>query len=175
MCALHEKLLAKDANQNVKLLFGPGEYFKSKSDFRKNHGSTIGAFVTEALHAMKKADQMKIKLFIQGSADIVGDATFSGKLSDQFFFEDVSVLPQQSDQERFLNEPVSKEIPEINFRNKHLPDLRARYLKEMISVYSKKFDPIILEGIAKNSRRKKSEIRLSICLSPKSFCLKSKH
>lgn len=60
----------KDANKNVKLLFGPCEYFFSKSDFRKKYGSTIGSFVTEALHTMKKGDQQKVKLFIQGSADI---------------------------------------------------------------------------------------------------------
>ena len=75
----------KDANQNVKLLFGPGEYFKSKSEFRKSYGSTIGSFVTEALHAMKKVDQGKVQLFIQGSADIAGHKTFSGKLDERFF------------------------------------------------------------------------------------------
>ena len=141
----------KDAEKNVKLLFGPGEYCMGKSDFRKKYGSTIGSFVTEALHAMKKADQSKVNLFIQGSADIVGQNTFSGKLDEQFFYEDISVLPQQEeDKERFKNTPVDKEIPEKNFRNNHLPDLRAQYLREMIKVYSKKFDPIVLEGTVKD-------------------------
>ena len=139
----------KDANKNVKLLFGPGEYFISKSDFRKKYGSTIGAFVTEALHTMNKGDQQKIKLFIQGSADISGQATFSGKLNDQFLYEDITVLSQKADKERFSNTPINKKTPKTNFRNTHLPDLRAEYLKEMIKVYSKKFDPIVLEGVVK--------------------------
>jgi len=53
--------------------------------------------------------------------------------------------------ERFEGEAIQKEIPQTNFRNEHLPDLRGRYLKEMISIYSKKFDPIILEGEVKNA------------------------
>lgn len=141
----------KDANQNVKLLFGPGEYFKSKSEFRKSYGSTIGSFVTEALHAMKKADQGKVKLFIQGSADIAGHKTFSGKLDERFFFDEVKVLPQKSSEdERFESEPVDQSIPERNFRNEHLPNLRGQYLKQMIGAYSKKFDPILLEGAVKS-------------------------
>ena len=141
----------KDANQNVKLLFGPGEYFKSKSDFRKSYGSTIGSFVTEALHAMKKTDQGKVKLFIQGSADIASHETFSGKLDERFFFEEVTVLPQkEAEDERFEGEAVRERIPGRNFRNEHLPNLRAQYLKEMIGAYSKKFDPILLEGAVKS-------------------------
>ena len=52
--------------------------------------------------------------------------------------------------ENFDSEPIAKDIPQEDFRNDHLPDLRARYLKDMISVYSKKFDPIILEGAVKD-------------------------
>ncbi|MEO1262003.1 MAG: hypothetical protein AAFZ15_24580 [Bacteroidota bacterium] len=141
----------KDAEKNVKLLFGPGEYCMSKSDFRKRYGSTIGSFVTEALHAMKKSDQKKVKLFIQGSADIAGHKTFSGRLDDKFYYEDISVLPQQEDDsERFQSTPVEKEIPDRNFRNQHLPDLRAQYLADMIKVYSRKFEPVVLEGAVKD-------------------------
>jgi uncharacterized coiled-coil DUF342 family protein len=144
----------KDANKNVKLLFGPGQYYMSKSDFRKKYGSTIGSFVTEALHALKKGNQEKVKLFIQGSADIVGHKTFSGKLDQTFLYENINVLPQKDDPEKFSNVPVAKEIPKQNFRNNHLPDLRAQYLKEMIKVYSKKFDPIVLEGVVKDFKDK---------------------
>ncbi|MCB0663324.1 MAG: hypothetical protein KDC24_11335, partial [Saprospiraceae bacterium] len=141
----------KDAEKNVKLLFGPGEYCMSKSDFRKRYGSTISSFVTEALHSLKKSDQEKVKLFIQGSADISGHSTFSGKLNDQFHYGDISVLPSlEDDPERFQNSPVVKEIPDRKFRNEHLPNLRAQYLKEMILAYSKKFDPVVLEGAVKD-------------------------
>ncbi|KAA3631929.1 MAG: hypothetical protein DWQ02_15620, partial [Bacteroidetes bacterium] len=47
----------KDADKNVKLLFGPGEYFIERGDFRDTYGSVIGVFVTEALNAMRKADR----------------------------------------------------------------------------------------------------------------------
>lgn len=140
----------KDADKNIKLLFGAGEYCLNKSDFRKKYGSTIGAFVTEALHGLKKNDQQKVKLFIQGSADIAGHKTFSGKLNEQFYYETISILPQKADPERFSNATIEKNIPAKNFRNDDLPDLRAQYLKEMISAYSKKFDPVVLQGTVKD-------------------------
>lgn len=64
------------------------------------------------------------------------------------------MLPQKTDQEHFSNTPVIKDIPANGFRNTHLPDLRARFLKEMIAAYSKKFDPILLEGTVKKFQDK---------------------
>ena len=139
----------KDADKNVKLQFAPGEYFMDKSAFRKNYGTTIGAFVKEALHNLKKADESKVIVFIQGSADITGDKTFTGKLDDRFLFQKISVLPQKNEPERFSGQAVEKETPMQNFKNNHLPNLRAQYLKEMISVYSKKLDPVLLDGVVK--------------------------
>ncbi|MEM1121962.1 MAG: hypothetical protein AAGJ18_16035, partial [Bacteroidota bacterium] len=139
----------KDAQKNVKLLFGPGEYFMEKTTFRENYGATIGAFVVEALRAMKKSDMDKVKLFVQGSADITGNATFKGKMDDSYLYESVEVLPQNADKETFANIAKSKSIALQNFRNSDLPDLRGNYLKEMISVYSKKLKPILLEGEVK--------------------------
>lgn len=122
----------RDADKNVKLQFAPGEYFMDKSAFRKNYGTTIGAFVKEALHNLKKADESKVIVFIQGSADITGDKTFTGKLDDRFPFQKISVLPQKNEPERFSGQAVEKETPMQNFKNNHLPNLRAQYLKEMI-------------------------------------------
>ncbi len=144
----------KDADKNVKLLFGPGEYFMDKSDFRDNYGSTIGAFVTEALHAIRKADQGKIKLFVQGSADIVGQQTFRGNLDSRFLYEQITVLPQNPGQDSFSGTAINKSISEKSFRNTDLPDLRGNFLKEMISIYSKKLDPVLLEGAVKEVANK---------------------
>ena len=139
----------KDADKKVKLLFGPGEYFLTANDFRNSYGSTIGTFVTEALHSLDQPDQEKVKLFIQGSADISGHNTFSGKLEDSFFYDEIEVFPIVTNQERFSPIPLEKLIPEDDFRNDHLPDLRAAFLKEMFMRYSNKFEPIILEGAVK--------------------------
>ncbi|WP_282784571.1 hypothetical protein [Phaeodactylibacter xiamenensis] len=68
------------------LLFGAGEYFLSRNDFRERYGLTIGTFVSEALLALKKTDREKIKVFFQGSADFVGQATFSGNLDDNYLY-----------------------------------------------------------------------------------------
>lgn len=144
----------KDAEKNVKLLFGPGEYFMDKSDFRDNYGSTIGAFVTEALHSLKKADKGKVKLFVQGSADIVGQNTFKGNLDNRFMYSEVKVLPQKEGSDSFESTPANKSIPATSFRNTDLPDLRGNFLKEMISIYSKKLDPILLEGKVKEVANK---------------------
>ncbi len=144
----------KDADKNVKLLFGPGEYYMNKADFRDNYGSVIGAFVTEALNGMKKADRESIKLFVQGSADITGQNTFRGNLDDQYKYEEVLVLPQKGDSENFGNEPTTLQVPSNGFTNDDLPNLRGRYLKEMISVYSRKLDPILLQGAVKQKEGK---------------------
>ncbi|MEM8891573.1 MAG: hypothetical protein AAGD28_26585, partial [Bacteroidota bacterium] len=140
----------KDAEKNVKLLFKAGQYYMDKTEFRETYGSTIIAFVTEALHYMKKGDADQVKLFVQGSADIVGQSTFRGKLDDRYMYTEVQVLPSKEDKESFSPNSTKKEIPESNFNNTHLPDLRGRYLKEMISVYSKKLKPIQLEGAVKD-------------------------
>jgi predicted nucleic acid-binding Zn-ribbon protein len=144
----------KDADHNVKLLFGPGEYYMDKSDFRDNYGSVIGAFVTEALNGMKKIDRESVKLFVQGSADITGQNTFRGKLSDKYKYEEVTVLPQTDNSENFSNQPSQRTISASNFTNDDLPNLRGRFLKEMISIYSKKLDPILLEGAVKQKENK---------------------
>jgi len=144
----------KDAEQNVKLLFGPGEYFMDKNDFRSNYGSTIGAFVSEALNAMKKTDRSKIQLFVQGSADIVGQKTFRGKLDKNYFYEDINVLPLDTEGDGFLSDPSNLKIPVGDFRNTDLPNLRGNFLREMIGIYSKKLQPVLLEGQVKDVANK---------------------
>ncbi|MEM1324646.1 MAG: hypothetical protein AAGI23_01770 [Bacteroidota bacterium] len=139
----------KDADKNVKLLFGPGEYFMKKSDFRDQYGSVIGAFVTEALHTLKQTDQQKIKVFIQGSADLAGQSTFSGQLDDNYVYSAVDVLPYNTDTDRFGAKATQKTISKTRFTNSDLPNLRGQFLKDMIRVYSKKIDPILLEGTVK--------------------------
>ncbi|MEM9819673.1 MAG: hypothetical protein AAF985_01320 [Bacteroidota bacterium] len=144
----------KDADKNVKLLFGPGEYYMDKADFRDNYGSTIGAFVTETLNAMKKSDRSKIQLFVQGSADIVGQQTFRGKLDQNYYYEAVTVLPVDGEGEGFLSDPSTLEIPVKGFRNTDLPNLRGNFLREMIGIYSKKLQPVLLEGQVKDVANK---------------------
>lgn len=136
----------KDANKNVKLLFGPGEYFMERADFRDTYGSVIGVFVTEALNAMRKSDRDGIKLFVQGSADITGQSTFKGNLSDKFMYDEVTVLPMKGDSDRFKAETTALTIPTKGFTNDDLPNLRGNFLREMISIYSRKLQPVLLEG-----------------------------
>jgi uncharacterized coiled-coil DUF342 family protein len=138
----------KDANQAIKLLFGPGEYFTSKSDFRDKYGSVIGAFVTEALAAIKKGDRDGVKLFVQGSADISGAKSFRGNLDESFYYDDLNLLPLKGS-ENFGGSEESRTVKERGFTNDDLPNLRGQFMKEMISVYSKKLQPILLEGSVK--------------------------
>ncbi|MTB53324.1 hypothetical protein [Lewinella sp. W8] len=139
----------KNAEKVVKLLFGPGEYFMKKRDFRDNYGSVIGAFVAETLSAIRKSDQRKVKLFIQGSADITGQNSFRGNLDESYYFDEIEMLPMKGSDENFGQTPTSKTIPERGFRNEDLPNLRGQYLREMIKIYAKKLDPIVLEGSVK--------------------------
>ena len=138
----------KNADQQVKLLFGPGEYYIPKTEFRDSYGVVIGAFMSEATAAMKKADRERVVLFVQGSADISGQKTFRGQLNPDFAYDRISVLPRTGD-ENFGDQPLVKNVPEQNFTNADLPDLRGNYLKEMIGAYSRKIEPVLLEGSVK--------------------------
>lgn len=138
----------KDAEKTIKLLFGPGEYHMSKTDFRDNYGSVIGAFVTEALVAIRKNDRASVKLFVQGSADISGAASFRGDLDESYYYNEINLLPMKGS-ENFGGEEEGRTIPERRFTNEHLPNLRGQFMKEMISVYSKKLQPVLLEGSVK--------------------------
>lgn len=136
----------KDANKNVKVLFDVGKYYMDKKDFRKKYGRTMGTFVAEAMHHFKKGAEGQVKVFIQGSADNLGNNSFKGKMDERYQFTEVKVLPQNSDGETFSGQPTVKLIPPSSFRNNHLPDLRGQYLKNMIAQYTEKFNPILLEG-----------------------------
>ncbi|MEM6379807.1 MAG: hypothetical protein AAF705_16510, partial [Bacteroidota bacterium] len=154
----------KDASKNATILFPIGKYFMDKKTFRKQYGATIGSFVVEALFHLKKDDKNRVKLFIQGSADGVGSSTFRGNLNSDYYYEFVNVLPSTGG-ERFGHDPVEKSIPTSGFKNSDLPNLRAQYLKELIGVYTDKFDPIILEGIvvdAENEKERNAIIYLFI-------------
>ena len=136
----------KDADKDMKLLFKPGKYYMDKKDFRDKYGSTIGAFVTEALSSMKNEDKYKVKLFVQGSADITGSSTFRGNMDSKYLYNNISVLPLDDDKDGFSGYPKTLTVPERSFRNSDLPNLRGQYLIEMISIYSKKLKPVLLEG-----------------------------
>ena len=140
----------RDADKNVKLLFGPGEYYMDRTDFRERYGAVIGAFVTETLQALKETDRDRVRLFVQGSADITGQNTFRGDLDERFLYESVDVLPREGNSDGFGGSPRNKSIPNENFTNEHLPDLRGQFLREMIGVYSKKLQPVLLEGTVKD-------------------------
>lgn len=144
----------KDAEKNAKVLFNSGRYFIDQDVFLTNYGATLGSFVNEALYYIKKSDEGKIKLFIQGSADIAGHETFRGKLDPDYNYEELMLLPLDEDKEHFLGESETVEVSATSFRNDDLPNLRARYLKEILGAYSSKFDPIMLEGTVQESEGK---------------------
>lgn len=159
----------KDADKNVKLLFEPGKYYMDKSKFRDTYGSTIGIFVTETLNAMSETERENVKLFIQGSADIVGNSTFRGNMNSKYLYNNVDVLPQNEDTDDFSNGTKTLEIPEKSFRNSDLPNLRGQFLKEMIMVYSSKLDPIILEGEVKQVTNKEDRNAIIYLFIPEAF------
>jgi len=136
----------KDADKTVKLLFGPGEYFMSKADFRDRYGSVIGAFVTEALAALKADERQALKLFLKGSADISGQNTFRGRLDKHFLYSEITVLPYEEETDSYRAEPQTRTIDPQGFTNADLPNLRGQFLKEMVSVYSRNLKPVLLEG-----------------------------
>lgn len=138
----------KDADKKIQLLFGPGEYHMSKTDFRNQYGSVIGAFVTEALAAIKKDKRAGVKLFVQGSADISGAQSFRGNLDESFYYGELRLLPLKGS-ENFGGTEESRTVAERGFTNEDLPNLRGRFMQEMIGFYSKKLSPILLEGSVK--------------------------
>ncbi|MEN0047720.1 MAG: hypothetical protein AAF806_11730 [Bacteroidota bacterium] len=148
------ELSLKNADKNAIILFPVGRYYIDKKTFRKKYGVTIGSFVAEALYYLSNNEAAQVRLFIQGSADIVGSETFRGKMNGRYLYETVELLPS-NDKRGFSNQIVSKEIPRTNFMNSDLPNLRAQYLKEIMSLYTDKFDPTLLEGIVTETEDEK--------------------
>ena len=135
----------------AKVLFNLGRYYMDETQFFASYGATIGSFVTEAIHFFKKDDAGRVKLFIQGSADMTGNETFRGRLNPKFRYEEISLLPMEEDMEHFSSISQQRAISKNSFRNEDLPNLRAQFLKDMIAEYGTKFDPIILEGVVKEN------------------------
>ncbi len=158
----------KDADQTIKLLFGPGEYHMSKTDFRDNYGSVIGAFVTEALAAIKKDDRAGVKLFVQGSADISGANSFRGNLDESFYYDELNLLPLKGS-ENFGGNEENRTVREKGFTNEDLPNLRGRFMQEMIGFYSKKLSPILLEGSVKKQVDKEDRNAVIYLFLPESL------
>ena len=80
---------------------------------------------------------------------MAGQNTFSGKLDSKYFYDAFQVLPYNEATDGFGAKPEQTMISETKFTNDDLPNLRGNYLKEMISIYSKKLEPILLEGTVK--------------------------
>lgn len=158
----------KNADKTIKLLFGPGEYHMSKTDFRDQYGSVIGAFVTEALAAIKKKDRAGVKLFVQGSADISGANSFRGNLDESFYYDELSLLPLKGS-ENFSGNEESRTVQEKGFTNEDLPNLRGRFMQEMIGFYSKKLSPILLEGSVKKQVDKEDRNAVIYLFLPESM------
>ena len=91
----------------------------------------------------------------RASADIAGHKTFKGNLDQKYFYEEVTALPYDEDEDRFGNAAKNLSVPEKGFTNDDLPNLRGNYLREMIRIYSKKLDPILLEGQVKEENDEK--------------------
>lgn len=78
-------------------------------------------------------------------------------------------MPEKSGMDKFESTPATRTISATNFDNNDLPFLRGKYLKEMIRVYSKKLDPILLEGSVKSEVNKKDRNAVMYLYIPKTL------
>ncbi|MEM9887952.1 MAG: hypothetical protein AAF849_18805, partial [Bacteroidota bacterium] len=142
----------KRADEVVAILFPVGRYYMNMDAFNQDYGAAIGTFIYEATYHLDEGK--RVKLFIQGSADATGDETFKGNLNSEYLFNEIDVLPKKS--EGFENELETKDIPRSGFTNSDLPNLRAKYLKEIISFRSfDKLDAVLLDGVVTDTEDEK--------------------
>jgi len=90
---------------------------------------SFGKFCEDVLliTEMQKRDY---EIFVRGSADI--GTNFTGTFNPRYIFERIEVLRKNKQLNQFEYDVVEKEVPKT-FQNKHLPNLRANYIKILLS------------------------------------------
>lgn len=129
----------KNMKNNQILKFGKGEYIINS--LNKDFGTSINKFLVN--YDFLKEQGYNPKIFILGSADILGDLTFSSKFDPLNQYMNIAYYPKKSSN-MFSNQITSINIDEP-FGNSSLPLLRAAYLKDILkNPYG--YDSEILEG-----------------------------
>ncbi|MEL7544890.1 MAG: hypothetical protein AAGJ70_14090, partial [Pseudomonadota bacterium] len=127
----------KNAASGLKFRFPGGQYTLARSDasFRK----ALTAFVADV--AGKLEGEVDYGFFVRGSADSV---PFRGRQLDAYRYNEVEYLKSVG-QGRYRLGAVVHAV-DASIRNRDLPFLRARFLKDVVASTYPVTTPVILEG-----------------------------
>lgn len=130
------------------IYFEAGKY--TISDFDRDFGDGLSDFAEKVISILKK-ENLDYELFIMGSADVLGHLSFSSPVNPAYKYETIDFFKKiENEKSIFISEIGTQKVPNI-FRNEHLPNLRASFIKEKISTFFKAAEgnyteSILLEG-----------------------------
>jgi len=143
---LYYKLDFLSVKDTLPIRFPTGEY--TINTIEEDFNYTFQVFVDSMLKKVVNAN-VEYNFYILGSADSLGNTNFKKPLDPSDGFKQIDVLPRVGNLQ-FSSLEVTKEIPDT-FRNEHLPDLRAKFLKDsLFLVHPFLKEPAILEGSVTN-------------------------
>lgn len=132
-----------NAETNELIKFDIGKYVID--DFDKAFQEALADFGEEVIETIDKG-YIDYRIFIKGSADILGDSNFTSKPDDIYKYNNVSFFPKYKGKSSFISEQIDIEIP-TTIKNKHLPILRAKFIKEkLINTFFQLPEPVLLES-----------------------------
>jgi hypothetical protein len=119
----------KDADSKVLILFNLGKY--TKDEFDRLFLNAMSK-VKEDVFSQLDAGKISYRIYVRGSADIVGDKRPSiGKLLEGDSREITYLVKNPNNPNQYLQESQTQIVPK-DFANKHLPNLRAAYIQDKL-------------------------------------------
>jgi len=120
-------------------LFRPARYVAK--DFELRFRESLEQFHRNVINRLNgNANYM---IFVKGSADKIGTKSLKRFFDQGFYYNEIYYL--QKNAKYVLPELQRKQIPQP-YRNKHLPDLRARFIQEEIKKPPYNMEARIIEG-----------------------------
>lgn len=134
----------RDALTRKKVFFEAGEYIID--DFDKKFQKSLMDFGEDVIKLLENYNS-GYKIFVKGSADISGNKSFFDYLDENYKYDKIEYYSKFSGKSRFVSDVKEQKIPN-KFYNKHLPNLRAAFIKEKIEDVFFEFEekPIVLDG-----------------------------
>jgi hypothetical protein len=153
----------KDAIRKELILFEIGKY--TKDEFERAFRNSMMNVKTDILDNLAKGNK-PYKLYVKGSADIVGEnQLYIGELIEGDTQEITFLKKKPNNPNQFIGEYSSQIVPK-KFRNEHLPNLRGAYIQNCLKDSTLNEESTILEGSVTSTKSEEDRNALILLYIP---------
>jgi hypothetical protein len=128
------------------LFFKPGKYTIDSLD--REFSQSITSFYREVWNTLQKDE--RIEIFVLGSADVIGNESFRGTVEDvdcqSEDFLATSVFPRIDTNSNRYSRSSESQLMSGEYKNRDLPNLRARFVQCKLKEAYSDLNPKILQG-----------------------------